>query len=250
MAEGKSPQAYCDALAANWRDFAAKLGLSNDDFVRTTEPRHKEVVQAILSKLHAEGQFYKATYSGFYSTSAETFLTDKDRLPDGSFDPSWGKVIELEEDNYYFKLREHQEWLIAHIESNPDFIAPDYRRNEVLGFLKNEALEDLCISRPAARLNWGIPLPFDAGYVTYVWFDALVNYISVPFAHGDPVVRQALRLRRRPRPLKPGPPICTSSARTSSSFTPSIGRSCSRPWACPCRAKFWSTAGGRRRARN
>jgi methionyl-tRNA synthetase len=192
VAEGKNPQAYCDELAASWREFAAKLGLSNDDFVRTTEARHKEVVQAILARLHAEGQFYKATHRGFYSAGAETFLTEKDRLPDGSFDPSWGKVVELEEDNYYFKLREHQDWLIGHIETNPGFIAPDYRRNEVLGFLKNEVLEDLCISRPAARLNWGIPIPFDAGYVTYVWFDALVNYISIPFAHGDPAVRQAL----------------------------------------------------------
>ena len=81
LAEGKNPQAYCDGLAASWRDFVAKLGLSNDDFVRTTEPRHKEVVQAILSRLHAEGQFYKKTYQGFYSTGAETFLTEKDRLP-------------------------------------------------------------------------------------------------------------------------------------------------------------------------
>jgi methionyl-tRNA synthetase len=192
VAEGKSPQAYCDELAASWREFAVKLGLTNDDFVRTTEPRHKEFVQAILSKLHAEGQFYKSTYSGFYSTSAETFLTEKDRLPDGSFDASWGKVIELQEDNYYFKLRAHQDWIIQHIESNPGFIAPDYRRNEMLGFLKNEVLEDLCITRPAERLNWGIPIPFDAGYVTYVWFDALVNYISIPCAHGDPLIRQAL----------------------------------------------------------
>jgi methionyl-tRNA synthetase len=193
QADGKSPQDYCDDLAVNWRAFTAKLGLTNDDFVRTTEPRHKECVQTVLSKLHAEGQFYKATYNGFYSPREETFLTEKDRLPDGSFDPSWGEVIELKEDNYYFKLREHQDWIIQYIESNPGFIAPDYRRNEVLGFLKNETLEDLCITRPAERLNWGIPLPFDAGFVTYVWFDALVNYISVPFAHGDSVVCKALR---------------------------------------------------------
>jgi methionyl-tRNA synthetase len=192
VAEGKNPQAYCDDLAASWRDFVAKLGLSHDDFVRTTEPRHKEVVRAILARLHAEGQFYKATHRGFYSPSEETFLTDKDRLPDGTFDPAWGNVVELEEDNYYFKLRPHQDWLIGHMEAHPGFIAPDYRRNEVLGFLKNEVLQDLCISRPVTRLNWGIPLPFDPGYVTYVWFDALVNYISVPFALGDPAVRQAL----------------------------------------------------------
>ncbi len=192
IAEGKSPQAYCDALAANWREFIAKLGLSNDDFVRTTEPRHKEVVQAILSKLYADGQFYKASRKGFYSLSAESFLTEKERLPDGTFDPEYGTVVELEEENYYFKLGEHQEWLVGHIESNPEFIAPATRRNEVLGFLKNEKLEDLCITRPAARLNWGIPVPFDPAYVTYVWFDALVNYISIPFAHGDPAIRKAI----------------------------------------------------------
>jgi methionyl-tRNA synthetase len=192
QAEGKTPQAYCDALAASWQDFVHKLGLTNDDFIRTTQPRHKAVVQAILSRLHGEGHFYKEKHKGFYSTTAETFLTEKDRLPDGTFDPGYGKVIELEEENYYFKLREHQTWLIEHIEANPAFIAPESRRNEVLGFLKNNELEDLCISRPAARLNWGIPIPFDAGFVTYVWFDALVNYISVPFAHGDPVVVNAL----------------------------------------------------------
>ena len=96
QAEGKSPQEYCDGLATAWQEFAKKLGLSNNDFVRTTQPRHKLVVQAILSKFHADGQFYRKTYKGFYSTTAETFLTEKDRLPDGSFDAGYGKVIELE----------------------------------------------------------------------------------------------------------------------------------------------------------
>jgi methionyl-tRNA synthetase len=188
QAEGKTPQAYCDALAESWQVFVRAIGLSNDDFVRTTQPRHKAVVQAILSRLHAEGHFYKQKHKGFYSTTAETFLTEKDRLPDGTFDSSYGKVVELEEENYYFKLREHQSWLIDYIEANPGFIAPESRRNEVLGFLKNNDLEDLCISRPAARLNWGIPIPFDAGFVTYVWFDALVNYISIPIVRGDPAI--------------------------------------------------------------
>jgi methionyl-tRNA synthetase len=192
QAEGKNPQAYCDELAADWKAFAKKLELTNDDFVRTTEPRHKEIVQAILSKLHADGQFYTKTYKGFYSTKEETFLTEKDRLPNGSFDPAYGEVIELEETNYWFKLREHQPWLIDYIETNPSFVQPDYRRNEVLGFLKNNDLEDLCISRPVSRLNWGIPLPFDKDYVTYVWFDALVNYVSVPAALGDSAARAAL----------------------------------------------------------
>ncbi len=188
LAEGKNPQEYCDALAVTWQDFARTLGLSNDDFVRTTQPRHKAVVQAILARLHAQGRFYKKTHRGFYSTTAESFLTEKDRLPDGSFDPAYGTVIELEEENYYFKLGEHQSWLIDYIEANPAFVVPESRRNELLGFLKNNTLEDLCISRPAARLNWGIPLPFDAGFVTYVWFDALTNYVSIPAAAADPAL--------------------------------------------------------------
>ena len=190
--EGKAPQVYCDELAVDWKAFTKTLHLTNDDFVRTTEPRHKQVVQAILAKLHAADHFYKKEYRGFYSPKEETFLTDKDRLPDGTFDPVWGEVIELAEENWYFKLTQHQQWLIEYIETHPEFIQPDYRRNEVLGFLRNNTLEDLCITRPAARLNWGIPLPFDPAYVTYVWFDALVNYITVPAAHGDLTVTTAL----------------------------------------------------------
>lgn len=192
IAEGKNPQAYCDELAGIWKAFIAKLELTNDDFVRTTEARHKTVVQSILSKLNTEGHFYKEVYKGFYSTKEETFLTDKDRGPDGKFDASYGEVIELEEENYYFKLKDHQQWLIDYIEKNPSFVYPDSRRNEVLGFLKHNVLDDLCITRPANRLNWGIPFPFDPKYVTYVWFDALVNYISIPAALGDPVAAQAV----------------------------------------------------------
>ncbi len=183
LAEKKNPQEYCDALAADWQAFAKKLELTNDDFVRTTQPRHKEFVQATLAKLHADGQFYTKTYEGFYSTKEETFLTDKDRLPDGTFDPSYGEVIKLKETNYWFKLGEHQQWLIDYIENNPPFVQPDNRRNEVLGFIKNNELQDLGISRPVSRLNWGIPLPFDKDFVTYVWFDALVNYASIAAAH-------------------------------------------------------------------
>ncbi|HEX4263821.1 MAG TPA: methionine--tRNA ligase [Verrucomicrobiae bacterium] len=195
QAEGKDPQAYCDALAVDWKAFVQKLALTNNDFVRTTETRHKNFVQAILSKLNTEGQFYKATYSGFYSAKEETFLTEKDRRPDGTFDPAYGEVVELKEENYYFKLKDHQQWLIDYIEKNPGFIQPDSRRNEILGFLRNNTLEDLCITRPAARLNWGIPIPFDANYVTYVWFDALVNYISIPAAHGDKTINTAVDFR-------------------------------------------------------
>ncbi len=194
MAEGKSPQAYCDDLAVEWRALPGALNLRISDFVRTTEPRHRRVVQAVLTKLEKEGHFYKAEHSGFYSARQETFLTEKDRLQDGSFDPFYGEVIALTEENYYFKLAPHQDWLIRHIEENPSFVSPEHRRNEVLGFLKNNKLEDLCVTRPRSRLGWGIPVPFAPDYVTYVWFDALVNYISVPADHGDPEVCAALAL--------------------------------------------------------
>jgi methionyl-tRNA synthetase len=193
-AVGQDAQTYCDRLAESWQAFVGRLGLINRDFVRTTSTRHKEVVQAILTRLHEKGEFYKQTYTGWYSTKEETFLTEKDRNEDGSFDPKWGTVTELQEDNYYFKLGEHQQWLIDHIEANPDFVQPAYRRNEVLGFLKNNQLEDLCSTRPRNRMAWGIPFPFDEEFVTYVWFDALTNYISVPAARGDATVRSGLGL--------------------------------------------------------
>lgn len=206
IAEGKAPQEYCDELAKDWRAFANELALTIDDFVRTTETRHKKVVQAGLQKLYDAGHFYKAKYEGFYSTKEETFLTEKDRRPDGTFDPSYGEVIKLVEDNYYFRLKDQQSWLIEYIEQHPEFIYPVSRRNEVLGLLKNNDIEDLCITRPAARLNWGIPVPFDPAFVTYVWFDALVNYITVPAAHGDPELAREIKARfesPKPRSLWP-----------------------------------------------
>lgn len=192
QAEGKDPQTYCDGLAVQWQELAKVLGLSNDDFVRTTQARHKQVVEAFLNKLHAAGHFYKETYDGWYSVKEETFLTEKDRNPDGSWDAKWGQVTQLQESNWYFRMGQHQDWLIAHLEANPGFVQPESRRNEILGFLRSQKLEDLCISRPKSRLSWGIPLPFDPEYVNYVWFDALTNYFSVPAALGDPVACAAL----------------------------------------------------------
>jgi methionyl-tRNA synthetase len=194
QAEGKSTQVYCDELAVVWQALATKLGLSNDDFIRTTDARHKKVVGAILTKLKTQNDLYKDSHTGFYSVREETFLTEKDRNPDGTWDPKWGQVNELIEENWYFKMGKHQQWLIDYLEANPSFVQPDYRRNEVLGFLKSQPLEDLCITRPAARLNWGIPLPFDPDFVTYVWFDALTNYITVPASLGDPAVCEPLGL--------------------------------------------------------
>jgi len=153
------------------------LNVSNDDFIRTTEGRHKEVVARILQQLFDKGEIYKAEYQGFYSTRQEQFLQNKDRLPDGSWPEIFGEVTEITESNYFFKLRQYQDWLVDYLTKHEDFIFPRYRQKQVLEFLK-EPLNDLCISRPRERLEWGITLPFDEGYVTYVWFDALLNYYS------------------------------------------------------------------------
>src|SRR3954465_1310737 len=124
LKEGKTKQGYCDEISKDWRRLADELGLSIDDFIRTTDSRHQKVVQAVLSKFHKAGHFYKAQYEGFYSTKEETFLTEKDRRADGSFDPSYGEVVKLVEDNYYFKLKHEKEWLRKYIDEHPDFIYP------------------------------------------------------------------------------------------------------------------------------
>ncbi len=173
---GVSPQQHCDEMAPHFQSLWKTLNISNNAFIRTTDSHHKKVVQDFLSKLHAAGQIYKKKYHGWYSRAAEQFVTEKEMV-DGKFPAHLGEVIELEEENYFFKMSAHQEWLIDYIKKNPEWIRPENRRNEVLGTLQRP-LEDLCISRPKARLAWGIPIPFDPEYVTYVWVDALVNYIS------------------------------------------------------------------------
>ncbi len=176
-AKGVEPQAFVDSIAPQFVEMCARLEISNDDFIRTTEPRHKQVVCDLLQKLHDQGEIYKAEYQGYYSTRQEQFLQEKDRNPDGSWPEIFGEVNEITESNYFFKLGRYQQWLIEHIKSHPDFIFPRYRAKQVLEFL-SEPLNDLCISRPRERLAWGIPLPFDPDFVTYVWFDALTNYYS------------------------------------------------------------------------
>ena len=154
------------------------LGLSHDGWVETTDDRHKQCVQKILSDLHDEGQLYKKSSILSYSVRQEQYLTDKDRNSDGEFGPEWGEVIELEEENWWFKLSEHVEWLRGAVESGTFGILPDFRRAEVLNALERTGDTDLCISRPKERLHWGIEIPFDPDFVTYVWFDALINYVS------------------------------------------------------------------------
>ena len=172
-----SPQVFVDEIAEIFHGMLKSLNISNDDYIRTTELRHQSVVKSFLQKLYDQGLIYLGKKTDWYSTRQEQFLTDKDRNPDGSWPEIYGEVTQTTEENYYFKLSQFQPWLIEHIKSNPDFINPAFRAKQVLEFLK-EPLNDLCISRPKSRLTWGIELPFDNNFVTYVWFDALTNYYS------------------------------------------------------------------------
>ncbi len=174
---GIPPQQFVDEVSQEFRALCARLDISNDDFIRTTEDRHKRVVQRILQQLFDQGEIYKAEYKGFYSTRQEQFLQDKDRNPDGSWPEIFGEVTEITESNYFFRLQKYQDWLIDFLKRNETFVFPRYRQKQVLEFL-SEPLNDLCISRPRERLEWGITLPFDQEFVTYVWFDALLNYYS------------------------------------------------------------------------
>ena len=170
--KGVTPIEHCNEMAPRFMDLWRKLHIQYDDFIRTTEKRHSTIVQSLLQKVYDKGDIYEDSYEGLYSVSEERFITQKE-ADSGDF----RDVRELKEKNYFFKMSKYQSRLIKHINDNPTFIQPEHRRNEVLGFLRSP-LEDLCISRPKARLNWGIEIPFDKKYVTYVWFDALINYIS------------------------------------------------------------------------
>ncbi len=169
---GVIAQDHCDEMAPRFTELWEKLHISHDDFIRTTEERHKNVVQNILQQVMDSGDIYADEYEGLYSVSEERFITEKE-AESGEF----RDIKKLKEKNYFFKMSKYQKALIDHIKNNPNFIQPEHRKNEVLGFLQNP-LNDLCISRPKSRLNWGIELPFDSDYVTYVWFDALINYIT------------------------------------------------------------------------
>ena len=166
------PQRHCDEMAPRFIELWKELHISNDDFIRTTEIRHKQVVQEFLQQVFDKGDIYKDEYKGLYSVSEERFITEKEAAS-GQF----RDIKELQEKNYFFKMSDYQTQLIEYIEEHETFIQPKHRKNEILGFLR-KPLGDLCISRPKSRLNWGIELPFDRNYVTYVWFDALINYVT------------------------------------------------------------------------
>jgi len=175
--KGRSPKEHADLLVDNFRSLWVKLNISNDAFIRTTDAEHVKTVQGLIQLLWDNGEIEKRQYAGWYCTPDERFWTEKD-LVDGNC-PDCGRPVEqIQEENYFFLMSKYQDRLITYIEDNPSYIMPETRRNEVLGFLNNNTLGDLCISRPKSRLSWGIPFPFDDKFVTYVWFDALVNYFS------------------------------------------------------------------------
>lgn len=180
---GLSPQAHADELSQHFRDTWPTLHVEPDVFYRTTDPKHIAIVQAFLTQLKDNGLIYEAEYEGWYSASAERFWSEEElvdgRCPDTGLEVQW-----LKERNYFFKMSAFEAPLRAHIEANPEFILPVNRRNEVLGFL-DKGLQDLCISRPKDRMSWGIPIPFAPDHVTYVWFDALSNYVSALGGAGE-----------------------------------------------------------------
>ena len=174
--ENMTPREYVDTISRLFRDLWPELSVNNSAFIRTTDPCHMAVVEQVLQKIYDAGDIYFSEYEGKYCFGCERFYTDRElvqgKCPDHETEPEI-----IKESNYFFKMSRYQDWLIDHIRNTPDFIRPERYKNEALAFLK-EPLEDLCISRPKTRLKWGITLPFDKEYVTYVWFDALLNYVS------------------------------------------------------------------------
>jgi methionyl-tRNA synthetase len=174
---GLDAKTHADGMVENFKNLWSALDISHDAFIRTTDPEHIRVVQELLGRLWEEKKIVKRSYSGWYCTPDERFWTEKD-LVEGRCPDCGREVARRAEENYFFLMSEYGADLIRHIEQNPGYILPESRRNEVLGFLRSQPLGDLCISRPRTRLAWGVPLPFDEDFVTYVWFDALVNYYS------------------------------------------------------------------------
>ena len=174
--ENVSPRIYVDKISGLFKDLWPELNIKYDYFIRTTDPAHIAVVEMMLKKIYDSGDIYFSEYEGLYCFGCERFYAERE-LVDGKCPDHKTEPEKIKESNYFFKMSRYQDWLVDHIKKNPDFIRPERYKNEVLAFLR-EPLEDLCISRPKTRLQWGITLPFDNNYVTYVWFDALLNYVS------------------------------------------------------------------------
>jgi methionyl-tRNA synthetase len=173
---------FVDGIVENFKDAWKAMDITYDAFIRTTDAEHKKVVQEFLTRMNENGDIYEGEYDGWFCTPCETFWTDT-QAEDGMCPECKRPLERIKEKNYFLRMGKYQRWLEGHISDNPDFIMPDFRKNEVLGFLR-EGLNDLCISRPKKRSPWGVEMPFDADYVVYVWFDALINYVSGPKAIG------------------------------------------------------------------
>ena len=181
---GMGPKEYTDIISKTFRDLWPHLNCKHSYFIRTTDPDHVKVVQYILQKVYDAGDIYFGSYEGMYCTGCERFYAERE-LEDGLCPQHKVAPEPRKEENYFFRMSKYQLWLVDHIHENPDFIRPERYKNEALALLK-DPLDDLCISRPCSRLNWGIPLPFDENYVTYVWFDALINYVTaLKYPDGD-----------------------------------------------------------------
>jgi methionyl-tRNA synthetase len=191
---GVPPGEFVKGITQKFLDLSKKLEVKNDEWAETISDLHKKVVRGILQRLFDEGQIYKDKQSGYYSVRQEQFLTDKERGPDGEFGSEWGEIEFREEENYYFKLSQHKDWLLQYLNKRAAAVIPDFRETELRNAVERLS-GDLCISRPKSRLDWGIELPFDKDFVTYVWFDALTNYIS--FGGYDPNA-SAVATRLRP----------------------------------------------------
>jgi methionyl-tRNA synthetase len=176
-ARGESPQAFVDRVAAQFRDTWSHLGLTPHRFIRTTDRDHVRAVQHFWRVLHERGEIEFREYTGLYCVGCEAFYTERE-LQDGVCPQHRVAPEPRSESNYFFRMSRHFDWLAQELDRNPGLVSPERYRNEALGMLRDGGLEDLCISRPRARLEWGIPLPFDDRYVTYVWVDALVNYLT------------------------------------------------------------------------
>ncbi|SKA77481.1 methionyl-tRNA synthetase [Paucidesulfovibrio gracilis DSM 16080] len=188
-ANGETPKEYVDKISALFQNMWPNLKVENDKFIRTTDPEHIKVVQDVLQRVYDKGDIYFGEYGGHYCFGCERFYTEKE-LVDGKCPQHETKPEYIAEKNYFFKMSQYQGWLLDHIKKHPDFVRPERYRKEVVSLLESGALEDLCISRPKSRLEWGIELPFDKDYVCYVWFDALINYISaLGWPEGDGVKR-------------------------------------------------------------
>jgi methionyl-tRNA synthetase len=182
--ENVTPRVYVDTISTLFKDLWPQLNIQNDYFIRTTDADHMTVVTEVLQKIYDQGDIYFNEYEGKYCFGCERFYTDRElvdnKCPDHQTEPEL-----IKESNYFFKMSKYQQWLIDYIHEHPDVIRPERYKNEVLAFLR-DPLDDLCISRPKSRIKWGISLPFDSDYVTYVWFDALINYVSaLDYPNGD-----------------------------------------------------------------